>query len=196
MLHAQAYATGEMLRTLPCAHRFHRECIDKWLLSCSRTGRPVVCPMCKGAPFGDYPLVLGVEPGDGGSLVEAAAAATPLGIVVPPGVMPGQELRVEAPDGRILGVTIPRGVVPGQRLRVGLAAPAESSAAERGEQQSWSGVGTPVPTPDRVDRDARWGRWLDTGADAVTVDPATARAQQRLERRAAFVRAFLRYMPY
>lgn len=35
------YEKGDALRVLPCFHRYHVECIDKWLMSRSRA-----CPLC------------------------------------------------------------------------------------------------------------------------------------------------------
>jgi len=36
------YCLGDKLRELPCSHRFHRNCIDEWLLS-----QTALCPLCK-----------------------------------------------------------------------------------------------------------------------------------------------------
>lgn len=38
--------TLQLVRTLPCAHEFHCECVDRWLLA-KRT-----CPLCKGNIIG------------------------------------------------------------------------------------------------------------------------------------------------
>lgn len=40
------YTSGEVLRRLPCKHKFHLECIDRWFLSSTDYSRPVACPMC------------------------------------------------------------------------------------------------------------------------------------------------------
>ncbi|XP_067948267.1 E3 ubiquitin-protein ligase RNF13-like isoform X2 [Watersipora subatra] len=36
------YLAGEKVRQLPCAHTFHKKCVDPWLLKSKRT-----CPVCK-----------------------------------------------------------------------------------------------------------------------------------------------------
>jgi hypothetical protein len=38
----EVFEAGEKVRTLPCGHVFHRDCVDEWLLRESR-----LCPMCK-----------------------------------------------------------------------------------------------------------------------------------------------------
>ncbi|KAJ1281459.1 hypothetical protein BS78_04G307500 [Paspalum vaginatum] len=37
------YEDGEQIRTLPCKHEFHLQCVDKWLKEIHR-----VCPLCRG----------------------------------------------------------------------------------------------------------------------------------------------------
>jgi hypothetical protein len=44
MVCLDAYSDGDVLRTLPCLHGFHKACIDQWLLG---TGRSKECPVCK-----------------------------------------------------------------------------------------------------------------------------------------------------
>lgn len=41
MICMEQFTEGEMLRTLPCLHRYHRPCIDEWL------HRSTSCPICK-----------------------------------------------------------------------------------------------------------------------------------------------------
>lgn len=41
MVCLENFSEGDELRTLPCFHRFHRECIDTWL------GQSFTCPVCK-----------------------------------------------------------------------------------------------------------------------------------------------------
>lgn len=36
------YERGDMLRTLPCFHFFHKDCVDQWLLTCNKS-----CPQCR-----------------------------------------------------------------------------------------------------------------------------------------------------
>lgn len=47
------FRDGEEVRRLPCGHAFHRDCVDRWLLSCRRT-----CPLCR-----VYVVVDGNKPG-------------------------------------------------------------------------------------------------------------------------------------
>ena len=35
------FQCGDVVRTLPCFHSFHKECIDRWL------GNKPICPICK-----------------------------------------------------------------------------------------------------------------------------------------------------
>jgi E3 ubiquitin-protein ligase RNF38/44 len=40
------YASGDVLRALRCGHRFHCECLDRWLIQATDFSRPVACPLC------------------------------------------------------------------------------------------------------------------------------------------------------
>jgi hypothetical protein len=40
------YCSGDAVRVLPCKHRFHIECIDKWFYSSTDYTRPPACPLC------------------------------------------------------------------------------------------------------------------------------------------------------
>ena len=49
-----AYNTGELVRSLPCNHLYHAECIDQWLLVRQRN-QPRSCPLCKRNPMQPNP---------------------------------------------------------------------------------------------------------------------------------------------
>ena len=38
---------GDLIRTLPCNHYFHHECIDEWLI----TKNALNCPMCRSEKY-------------------------------------------------------------------------------------------------------------------------------------------------
>jgi len=48
----------------------------------------------------------------------AAPGETVLSVAVPPGVQPGQQIQIKAPDGRVVAVTIPEGLQPGQQFQI------------------------------------------------------------------------------
>merc|ERR1712232_1465170 len=41
MICMEHFANGDVLRTLPCLHRYHKQCVDTWL------HRSSTCPICK-----------------------------------------------------------------------------------------------------------------------------------------------------
>ena len=61
------YAHGDELRVLPCAHVYHKSCVDTWLLA-APANKPRGCPTCRAAVL---PASKRLEPGR-----EAPAAAT------------------------------------------------------------------------------------------------------------------------
>lgn len=45
---SESYVSGDdMLRVLPCSHRFHVECVDRWFLNPVDYSRAPSCPLCK-----------------------------------------------------------------------------------------------------------------------------------------------------
>lgn len=39
----------EYVRELSCKHKYHKKCIDKWLLKMSKVTETISCPMCRKA---------------------------------------------------------------------------------------------------------------------------------------------------
>lgn len=88
----EQYKVGDELRLLPCGHRYHRECIDPWLLN-----RKAVCPVCK------MPLktVSVVEPPslEGPADVEAGIASAD----ADSSAVPAEAVALPQPDRRWFG---------------------------------------------------------------------------------------------
>ena len=47
------YASGDVLRILPCKHKYHLECIEKWFVTSSQYVRSPSCPYCNTPLFRD-----------------------------------------------------------------------------------------------------------------------------------------------
>uniref|UniRef100_A0A7S0YDH3 RING-type domain-containing protein n=1 Tax=Polytomella parva TaxID=51329 RepID=A0A7S0YDH3_9CHLO len=43
------YESGDVIRILPCRHRFHIECVDRWFYSATDYSRALACPLCNQA---------------------------------------------------------------------------------------------------------------------------------------------------
>ena len=86
------------------------------LRSVAQDDRPSAQPAAQRAPQADTPAN-GADQQDTTPGVDSAAATT-LSLTVPEGVEAGQQLQIEAPDGRTLLITVPEGVTAGQQLEV------------------------------------------------------------------------------
>ncbi len=100
----------------------------------------------------------------------AADVGTTLAVVVPDGVTAGQQLRVQAPDGRQAMITVPDGVKPGQQLKLTLppatptprpqpqpaATPTSAAPSVNGSgERQGTGAGTDTP---RQGQGVGWGK--------------------------------------
>jgi len=95
----------ERVRQLPsCGHTYHTKCIDRWLCD-GQAHQRRRCPLCNADP------------------VETVA------VTCPPGVRPGEALRVTHLGGEY-DVVVPRGIQPGQSFHTNLPRrPMEAEAA-------------------------------------------------------------------
>lgn len=44
---SDSYESEDVLRVLKCDHRFHIECVDRWIITSTDFSKPVECPLCK-----------------------------------------------------------------------------------------------------------------------------------------------------
>jgi hypothetical protein len=79
--------------------------------------RPAAQPAAPRAPQADTPASA-ADQQDTTTPGADSAAPTTLSLTVPEGVVAGQQLQIEAPDGRTLLITVPEGVTAGQQLEV------------------------------------------------------------------------------
>ena len=47
------YISGDVLKILPCRHKYHHECIEKWVTMSSQSTRVPTCPYCNASLFKD-----------------------------------------------------------------------------------------------------------------------------------------------
>jgi E3 ubiquitin-protein ligase RNF38/44 len=48
---AEEYVPGDVVRMLPCRHRMHLECVDRWLLKSTEHSAAKGCPLCNDASW-------------------------------------------------------------------------------------------------------------------------------------------------
>ena len=83
----ESFVKGDCVRSLPCFHKFHKECVDRWLLGAEQQQqyRLRVCPICKADPLGPATDPLGdLGSADGGAPPPAAPSGAVLGVVASP----------------------------------------------------------------------------------------------------------------
>ena len=97
-----------------------------------KVGMPAPAPAASQPPHpAGPPMAPAPAPAPAATPQAAASQPMTLTIVVPEGVTGGQQLRVQAPDGRTAMITVPVGVLAGQQLRLTLppVEPTDNGAA-------------------------------------------------------------------
>ena len=92
------FASGDLLRKLPCQHIFHSACIDRWLITGapSRSGLPT-CPLCKAAPLGEGDAIAN---GPDGQAHSSSDDGPRDGATAPAPAGPGASTTANGPDGQ------------------------------------------------------------------------------------------------